>query len=181
MRASVESVPDVDQHGEDDYGDMEGGEIDAVGQEIRGSKNSLRDEESSNGAELPVIQPTLPPVDDVDSDIAPDEFEREDEEGYSTESSEYIGQMRRGIVDLHTHGIPDDFDFDDTEHESIADSTGSMDDLDIQGSVTPPGNVSVDSDDEANDWRQFTISIREAVSMAVHDMAVKFKGSRDYV
>ncbi|KAF8533286.1 hypothetical protein BDD12DRAFT_899685 [Trichophaea hybrida] len=52
MRASVESVPDVDhQHGdddyedmdygEDDYGDMEGGEIDGVGREVRGSEDSL--------------------------------------------------------------------------------------------------------------------------------------------
>ncbi|KAF8534199.1 hypothetical protein BDD12DRAFT_896709 [Trichophaea hybrida] len=160
---------------------MEGGEIDVVRQAIRGSKNSLCDEESSNGAELPVIQPTLLPVVDVDLDIAQDEFERENEEGYSTEASEYIGQMRRVIVDLHTHGIPDDLDSDDTEHESIADSTCSMDDLDIQGSVTPPGNVNVDSDDEENDRRPFTISIREAVSMAVYDMAVELKGSMDYV
>jgi hypothetical protein len=52
MRASVESVPDMDhQHGDDDYedmdygendyGDMEGGEIDGVGREVRGSEDSL--------------------------------------------------------------------------------------------------------------------------------------------
>jgi hypothetical protein len=106
IRASVESVLDVDhQHGEDDYGNVDyqhgeveyrdmdygedyygdmGGEIDGVCRDVRGSKDSLRNEESSYDAELPDNQLTLPPINEVDLDIAPEEFEHEDKVGYST-------------------------------------------------------------------------------------------------
>jgi hypothetical protein len=170
IRTSVEFVPNVDhQHGDDDYKgmdngkddyrDMEGGEIAGVEREVRGSEDSLPDEQSSDGAEQLDNQPTFHPVDYVESDVALNEFEHEDEQGSSAESSKYIAQMRHGIVDLHTQGIPNELDSDDTVLESIVDSIGSMDDVDILGSVTPPGNVSVDSNDEENDRRPFTTSI----------------------
>jgi hypothetical protein len=106
IRTSVEPVLDVKHHhqenhnlnddyqqGEVEYGDkdcqennhryMEEGEIDRFGLEVWGAKESLHSEESSNDAELWYNQLTLPLLDDIDFDLALEQFDGEATEGFS--------------------------------------------------------------------------------------------------
>jgi hypothetical protein len=122
---------------------------------------------------LPIIQSLA----SFQSQQINDDLEDDEDGVYETDDEDVAGAMSRGLISTES---ADPFTYgDDLDMEYLYDNEAPSEPSAVPQAVD--SNTSSLTDNADLDRRPFALTRAEVISLAVHDLAIKFKGQRDYV